>query len=127
MVFRRYFTNPLWTYTGLDIVSGDNVDVVVNDGYKYPFNDNEFDIVICANVLEHVEDIYKLTEEIGRLSNGFVLLFVPWDRPLHNYPIDCWRMSPVGLSFLIKRLNKFNILECDFIKRDSYLIAKKYE
>jgi SAM-dependent methyltransferase len=40
------------------------------DGTVFPFEDKEFDYVICSHVLEHVEDIPGFLKEIFRISKG---------------------------------------------------------
>lgn len=123
LVFRKYFQEDGWNYLGVDIVPGKNVDQVV-EPYNYPFPDRHFDVVICASVLEHTEDVYALIKELVRLTNKYLVIIVPWDRPTHNYPVDCWRISPTALKFLI---NKYNMktLESDFVGRDSFIVAEK--
>jgi ubiquinone/menaquinone biosynthesis C-methylase UbiE len=43
------------------------------DGYKLPFADNSFDLVILSHVLEHVEHERLLLREIKRVSKSFVI------------------------------------------------------
>jgi len=43
------------------------------DGYKLPFEDNSFDLVILSHVLEHVEHERLLLREMKRVSNHFVI------------------------------------------------------
>jgi len=38
--------------------------------FPYPFNDNEFDLVICKQILEHLDDLGKVLDEIHRLSKS---------------------------------------------------------
>jgi ubiquinone/menaquinone biosynthesis C-methylase UbiE len=52
--------------------------VSVFDGYHIPFADNEFDLVILAHVLEHVEFERMLLREIKRVSK-YVVIEVPCD------------------------------------------------
>ena len=40
--YRQFFTNQKWQYIGADIEGGDNVDVVMMNGYKFPFDDGNF-------------------------------------------------------------------------------------
>jgi len=49
-----------------------------------PFNDNQFDFVMCKDVLEHLISPDKLAEEICRVvkHNGYVLVHVPNHFPL---------------------------------------------
>jgi len=41
---------------------------------KIPFKDNYFDLVVCFQVLEHIEDYESAIDELLRVSNGFILL-----------------------------------------------------
>ena len=56
-------------YVNLDMVNLQGVDIIHNlNNYPYPFNENEFDEVLCHHVLEHLEDIVKPLEEIWRIT-----------------------------------------------------------
>ncbi len=48
----------------------------VNDK-KLPFKDNSFDLIICSEVLEHIEDIDFFLTEIKRVGKKFLLITVP--------------------------------------------------
>ncbi|WP_245580835.1 class I SAM-dependent methyltransferase [Daejeonella oryzae] len=79
------------------------------DGYKTPFADNEFDLVILAHVLEHVEHERILIRELKRISK-YQVIEVPRD---YKYGIDK-RMkhfldyghinmyTPSGLRFMLQ-------------------------
>lgn len=54
------------------------------DGYKIPFADNEFDLVILSHVLEHVEFERLLLRELKRVSK-FQIIEVPKD---YRYGVD---------------------------------------
>ena len=47
--------------------------------YELPFADDSFDIVVCCEVLEHVEDPVAGLAELARVSGGKVLLSTPWE------------------------------------------------
>ncbi|RYE26970.1 MAG: class I SAM-dependent methyltransferase [Sphingobacteriaceae bacterium] len=53
-------------------------EVQVFDGYHIPYADQEFDLVILAHVLEHVEFERMLLRELKRVAR-FVLIEVPRD------------------------------------------------
>ncbi len=57
----------------------------VFDGYRLPFQDNEFDLVILSHVLEHVEFERILLREIKRVSR-FQVIEIPRD---YRYGVDC--------------------------------------
>lgn len=57
------------TYSNLHIFEGDICDL------KY--KDNSFDLVICSEVLEHLEDPQKALKELVRVSKKYILLSVP--------------------------------------------------
>lgn len=43
-------------------------EVVYYKGDRFPFEDNEFDYVICSHVLEHVEDVPAFLRELFRVA-----------------------------------------------------------
>src|SRR3989344_8074166 len=45
--------------------------------YHLPFEDNSFDLVICTEVLEHLEEPKKGLKELIRVSKKYLLLSVP--------------------------------------------------
>lgn len=52
----------------LDINPDVNPDVVHNlDIFPYPFPDNEFDLIICKDIVEHLDNIIRVMEEIHRI------------------------------------------------------------
>jgi methionine biosynthesis protein MetW len=51
----------------------DLLSVQLFDGYKLPFEDNSFDLVILSHVLEHVEHERMLLREIKRVANHCII------------------------------------------------------
>ncbi len=45
--------------------------------YKLDYKNNSFDLVICSEVLEHLENPQKALKEIIRVSKKYILLSVP--------------------------------------------------
>lgn len=45
--------------------------------YQLPYDDNEFDVVVCCEVLEHLEQPLSGLSELARVSNKAVLLSTP--------------------------------------------------
>lgn len=54
-------------------------DVVIKQGsiYDLPYKDNSFDLVLCTEVLEHMDDPKKALSELVRVSKKYLLLSVP--------------------------------------------------
>ncbi len=75
-------------YIGIDI--GGNPDYVVDlEGDKLnKFKDNQFFIVICIDVLEHLDNLHEIFDEICRVSKRFIIISVP----------NCWRV----LKFIVQ-------------------------
>jgi SAM-dependent methyltransferase len=59
--------------------------VVFYDGTVFPFEDKEFDYVICSHVLEHVEDVPKFLSELFRVGKkGYIEYPLITYEYLHN-------------------------------------------
>jgi len=56
-------------------VSKGNINISEDKCENLKFDDNYFDLVICINVLDHVQDIIKCLEEIKRVikQSGFII------------------------------------------------------
>ena len=66
---------------GIDISSLPGVDKVHNlERFPWPFKDNEFDLIICNQILEHLPDLIKTMEEIWRISkkDAIIKINVPF-------------------------------------------------
>ena len=49
------------------------------DIYQLPFADSSFDLVICCEVLEHLEQPKFALQELRRVCGNFVLISTPWE------------------------------------------------
>lgn len=54
-----------------------DLNIKKGDIYKLQYKDNSFDLVICAEVLEHLDDPQKAFSDILRVSSRYLLLTVP--------------------------------------------------
>jgi len=96
-------------YVGLDIDNAHcralGIADVFYDGGKFPFEDAQFQSVLCNQVLEHVFNPSDFLGEIWRVlaKGGTLLLTVPfvWDE--HEQPFDYARYSSFGLKALLER------------------------
>lgn len=81
-------------YTGADIASGKNVDVIVPDG-DFDLG-QRFDVVVSSACMEHVKRPWKAFPVLAKhLKPGGHLFFTaPFAFHYHRYPVDCWRFTP---------------------------------
>lgn len=118
---RKMIEDRGWSYTGLDLVPGKNVDVVAYGPYDFDLGDRPedlFDIVISGSTMEHVQAIWRWVPElVSCLKPGGLLAIVThWSFPEHRYPLDCWRIMPDGMEYLFDqtaRLERYHIRIAD--------------
>lgn len=53
------------------------LNIKKGDIYKLPYPDNSFDLVLCMEVLEHLDKPKAALKELRRVSSKYVLLSVP--------------------------------------------------
>lgn len=100
--------------TGFDIIERDfkayDISFVKGNIESLPFQDKEFDVVICNQTLEHIINFDKAVSEIKRICKEKVIISVPcqkyylytFDLHINFFPIE---------SYLINSL-KFERYEC---------------
>jgi len=110
--YKSLFKNDSWSYCGLDMVNGSNVDVVSKSAYDFGL-DRQFDVVISGNCLEHVEAPWKWIKEVEKITKegGLVCIITPFSIGEHRYPFDCWRILPDGYKYLLEHESNFTVLE----------------
>ncbi len=90
-------------YVGVDMQDGTNVDFVIDltEGIG-DLEEEHFELIICASVLEHVKYPWLFAENVTKLARpgGFLYLSVPWIWRYHMYPDDYFRYSPSGVKVL---------------------------
>ena len=87
-------------YHGVDIVEhGDLPITIIGDDRKIPKPDKDFDICVCWQVLEHVENLDLFHSEIQRClkENGILHLTTHGHFRLHS-EADFWRWTQSGLK-----------------------------
>jgi SAM-dependent methyltransferase len=69
-----------------------------------PVDDAAFDVVLCLQVLEHVEDPAAAVRELHRIvtPGGRVFLSTHGIYPYHPNPVDLWRWTHAGLELLFR-------------------------
>jgi len=101
--YREYFHNSPWKYRGMDTVPGKNVDVVLENPYRWKeIRSNSADVLISGQAFEHIEFFWITMLEVARAlkPGGLCCIIAPSGGPEHRYPVDCWRFFPDGFAAL---------------------------
>jgi len=124
-----------WTYHGLDLQPGNNIDIVVENPYDWQdeIEDETYDLVISGQAFEHIEFFWLTLEQVKRVlkPGGMFFLIVPSTGPVHKNPYDCYRFNENAMKAMAKYIN-LNVIEYgtnfDEISDpwyDTFLVAKK--
>lgn len=102
---------PNWQYFGMDLrasceaygkdittnphLKKFNVDILMDDPYKFPLGDNSFDVIVSTSCLEHDSLFWLTFNEMVRVvrPGGYIYINAPSSGPYHGYPDDCWRFQ----------------------------------
>jgi SAM-dependent methyltransferase len=99
--YRPLFEPFTSSYVGVDPVENPIADLrgPIED---LPVEDGSFELVLCAQVLEHVDDPLQGVRELHRVlaPGGRVLLSTHGAMVYHPAPVDYWRWTHAGLERL---------------------------
>ena len=90
----------------------ENPDILAN-GSAMPFGDCTVENFLCLALLEHAKEPGSILTEMHRtMKHGAkALIWVPFYRREHNYPIDNYRYTCGGINELCRQAG-FNVLSC---------------
>jgi hypothetical protein len=110
---RRAMIEPM-DYVGLDIVEGENTDLV-GDAHSLStlLERRSFDAVFSISTFEHLAMPWKVAIEINRVLKRGGLVFAASHHvfPLHDAPWDFWRFSDSAWHALFNEATGFRIRE----------------
>jgi SAM-dependent methyltransferase len=112
--YKPLFTTGNWSYSGVDMTAGPNVDLVLADPYAWrEVASDSVDVLVSGQTFEHTEFFWLTMQEIARVlrPNAICCIIAPSSGPEHQYPVDCWRVYPDGLRALA-RYAGLETLEC---------------
>ena len=126
--YRRLFTGPgfNWQYTGVDVRPGPNVDIVLPGPYEWNMS-VPYDVVISGQTLEHVENTHAWMREFARLirPGGRACIIAPYRWGVHRHPVDCWRILPDGMRWLMEEIGGLAVHNVRIERTDCIGIASK--
>jgi SAM-dependent methyltransferase len=97
--FERYVS----AYVGVDPVENPRAEIR-GAVESIPVGDGEYDVVLCAQVLEHCDDPVQAVRELHRVAapGGRVLASTHGAMVYHPAPADYWRWTHAGLERLFR-------------------------
>ena len=98
--YKNIFSEKGHLYEGLDMEMGPNVDICPKKAYQWEeVIDDNYDVVISGQALEHIEFFWVTIAEIVRVTKegGIICLIAPRGFEEHRYPVDCWRFLTDGM------------------------------
>lgn len=138
--YQPLFSGAPFEYTGLDMVDGPNVDIVVEHPYHWSeVADKSYDAVISGQVFEHVEFAWLTLAEMARVvkPGGVICIICPSMSLYHRAPLNCQNYFSDGLVALSKYVGletlhastnyapKGGVGWYDMYNQDSMLIARR--
>ncbi|MBZ0308765.1 MAG: class I SAM-dependent methyltransferase, partial [Anaerolineae bacterium] len=99
--YQRWMIN-VTEYVGLDLPHNPAADIHVKPDKRWPLPESSFDVVLCSQVIEHVQNLRLTLAEIDRVlkPGGRLILSAPFIYNLHG-PQDFRRFSAAELEQLL--------------------------
>ncbi len=85
----------MWDVTGLDFSAQALKHVktksILSSSTHIPLSDNSFDLVLCSELLEHLnqKDLLDTCKEMVRISSKYLIVTIPNQEQLSRYMIKC--------------------------------------
>lgn len=118
---RRGLVAPM-EYVGIDILDGENTDLVGDAHELSTFVEPEsFDAVFALSTFEHLAMPWKAAVEINKVLKPGGRLFISSHQafPLHDQPWDFWRFSDMAWHALFNEATGFRIIDTAYGERAS--------
>ncbi|MFH1134072.1 MAG: class I SAM-dependent methyltransferase [Nanoarchaeota archaeon] len=92
-----------------------HIKAVPGDIHRLPFNDSSFDVVLCSETIEHVEDVRKAVKELLRVTRKAVIITVPHETEQqvkeHKHEVHA-------------HINRFTLSSYDYLK-EKYAVKSR--
>lgn len=113
----RTVTVDFYPYPGVAVIADLNTEL--------PFKDRIADIIILANVLEHIAEPNTLLAECERVlkPGGLLLGTVPYLINIHQRPYDYYRYTDTNLEYLLQKHRFAEIRVTPVLKLDGFLFS----
>ena len=81
---KKFIPENIKKYIGIDIGGTPDININLDQVDHLPFENNEFDIIVCSDVLEHLEHIHLVFDELCRVANKYIIITLP--NSMAQYP-----------------------------------------
>lgn len=124
--YKKCFQNIKIEWDTIDLILRKELTYVANNEYQFPIEDNSYDIVFSAQVIEHVRKIWMWVKELSRICKigGYVIIINPISHPFHKLPYDCWRIYPEGMKALYSEAG-LNLIYSTFRSLEEEILRKR--
>lgn len=114
-IYRSWFPADMH-YTGIDITSGPNVDIVGDAHHLTRHVDQRFDFMFSIAVFEHILMPWKVAIEMNKVlepgGQALIISHAAW--PLHEEPWDFFRFSKDAWRGIFNRHTGFEIIDAQY-------------
>ncbi|MDV3503089.1 class I SAM-dependent methyltransferase [Marinobacter sp. M-5] len=105
--YREFFLKYAKQYTGVDWAGSlheTKADIAADLNKIIPVESDVADSVVSISVIEHLYDPETMLSEAYRIlkPGGDLVVQVPWQWHIHEFPHDYFRYTPSGLSYLLQ-------------------------
>lgn len=113
LLYSKYANNSIGVDVPFTTHEKNKVDVYAL-GTELPFKNAIFDIILCTDVMEHIDEPQKLLKEVHRVLklDGYLMLTTPFLVPIHEEPYDFYRYTIYGLKHLLNK-SEFQIISIE--------------
>lgn len=120
---------------GIDVKPFPGVDIVHNlNIFPWPISDNTFDLIICRDIVEHLDNVVRTMEEFHRIAkpNAKIIIDTPhfsnpnsFRDPTHRWHFSFDSFDYFDMDFQNPRYTelKFKLLKKEFVFKRKWGIA----
>lgn len=117
---KEFFKNSKVSTLDIDPNSGADYICDICEINHHLIPDETFDLVVCTEVLEHVNNPFLAVQELHRITKkgGFVGSSTPFNFRIHGPLPDNWRFTIHGLNILFQNFEMVEISELEDPERN---------
>src|SRR3989344_7717691 len=117
--YYEIFKNKVDIHIGIDKFS--ECADIKEDFFKAKIRNNNYDTILCTQVIEHVENPQELLIKMNRIlkRKGILIMTIPFIGSLHEVPTDYFRFTKYSIDKLLTKAG----FEIKYIKEEGNWIS----